>query len=212
LLGKSWSPRSADKDLHAHRRNKLQPETARTSNTRDYQIAKGKCKNLTYRNQDYLSSSEPRTPTTVRPENQNTLEKQDSDLKSHLMILVEVFKRDINNCLKEIQENTAKQVEVFKEEMQKSLKENKQVKELNEAIHTLKMEIETINKSQRETTLEIEILGKKSGAIDVGIKNRIPEMEERILDTEDSKENMETTIKENVKRSSFKRSRKSKIQ
>jgi hypothetical protein len=39
------------------------------------------------------------------------------------MILVEDFKKGINNSLKEIQENTAKKVEVLKEETQKSLKE-----------------------------------------------------------------------------------------
>jgi hypothetical protein len=35
------------------------------------------------------------------------------------------------------------------------------------------MEVETIKKSQRETNLEIENLGKKSGAIDASITNRI---------------------------------------
>jgi hypothetical protein len=35
------------------------------------------------------------------------------------------------------------------------------------------MEIETVKKSQRETPQEIEILGKKSGTIDVSISNRI---------------------------------------
>jgi hypothetical protein len=39
------------------------------------------------------------------------------------MILVEDFKKGINNPLREIKENTAKQVEVLKEEAQKSLKE-----------------------------------------------------------------------------------------
>jgi hypothetical protein len=39
------------------------------------------------------------------------------------MMLIEDFKKDINNSLKEIQENTAKQVELLKEETQKSLKE-----------------------------------------------------------------------------------------
>jgi hypothetical protein len=39
------------------------------------------------------------------------------------MMLVEYFKKDINNSIKEIQENTAKQVELLKEETQKSLKE-----------------------------------------------------------------------------------------
>ena len=39
------------------------------------------------------------------------------------MILIEYFKKDINNSLKEIQENRGKQVEVLKEETQKHLKE-----------------------------------------------------------------------------------------
>jgi hypothetical protein len=34
----------------------LQPETARTFNTRDNQMAKGKHRNFTNRNQDYLVS------------------------------------------------------------------------------------------------------------------------------------------------------------
>jgi hypothetical protein len=61
------------------------------------------------------------------------------------------------------------------------------------------MEVETIKKTQRETTLEIEILGKKSGNIDTIISNRIQGMEERISGKEDSIENMDTTIKENTK-------------
>jgi hypothetical protein len=39
------------------------------------------------------------------------------------------------------------------------------------------MEVET-KKNQRETTLEIETLGKKLGAIDASISNRIQEMRE----------------------------------
>jgi hypothetical protein len=35
------------------------------------------------------------------------------------------------------------------------------------------MEVDTIKKSQRETALEIEILGKKSGVIDTSTTNRI---------------------------------------
>ena len=70
---------------------------------------------------------------------------------------------------------------------------------MNKTIQDLKMEIETIKKSQRETTLEIEILGKKSGTIDLSISNRIQEMEERISGAEDSIEKMHTTIKVNAK-------------
>jgi hypothetical protein len=61
------------------------------------------------------------------------------------------------------------------------------------------MEVETIKKSQRKTTLEIEIVGKKSGIIDASITTRIQEMEERKSDAKDSIENMDTTVKENAK-------------
>jgi gas vesicle protein len=47
---------------------------------------------------------------------------QDCDLKSHLMMMIEDFKKDINNSLKEIQENTGKQLEALKEEIKKPLK------------------------------------------------------------------------------------------
>jgi hypothetical protein len=42
------------------------------------------------------------------------------------------------------------------------------------------MEIETIKKSQREKTLEIENQGKGSGVIHAIITNRIEDIEERI--------------------------------
>jgi ribosomal protein L7Ae-like RNA K-turn-binding protein len=114
---------------------------------------KGKRKNLTNRNHDRSPSSEPSTPTSASHGYPNTPEKQNSELKSYLMMLVEDFKKGINNSfkeiqenaakqvevLKELQENTAKHVEVLKEETQKSLKElqqntTKQVMELNKAI------------------------------------------------------------------------------
>ena len=85
------------------------------------------------------------------------------------------------------------------------LEENttKQVKELNRPIQDVKMQIETIKKSQRETTLEIEILGKKSGTIDASISYRTQERVERLSGPEDSRENMHITIKkmQNAKRS-----------
>ena len=61
------------------------------------------------------------------------------------------------------------------------------------------MEIETIKKSQKVTTLEIENLGKKSGDIDASIINRMQEIEERISGTDDTIENIDTTLKENEK-------------
>jgi len=47
--------------------------------------------------------------------------------------------------------------------------------------------------------LGIEILGKRSGVIDASITNRIQEVEERISGAEDTIENIDTTVKGNVK-------------
>jgi hypothetical protein len=77
-------------------------------------MVKGKCKNFTNRNQDHSPSSESSTPTSASPGYPNTPRKQDSDLKSYLMMLVEDIKKGFRNSLKEIQ-NTAKEVEVLKE-------------------------------------------------------------------------------------------------
>ena len=76
-------------------------------------MAKGKSKNLTNRNQDNWASSEPSIPTRASPGYRNTPEKQDLDLKSYLMMVVEDFKNGIGNSLKEIQ-NNAKQVKPLK--------------------------------------------------------------------------------------------------
>jgi chromosome segregation ATPase len=116
------------------------------------------------------------------------------------MMLVEDIKKGFNNSLKEIQENTAKEVEVLKETQDNT---TKQVMELNKTIQDLKREVDTIKKTQSEATLEIETLGKKSGTIDASISNRIQKMEERLSATEDSIENMGTKSKkmQNAKRS-----------
>ena len=68
------------------------------------------------------------------------------------------------------------------------------MKELNTTFQDLKMEIETIKKSQRETNLEIENLGKKSGAIDANITNRIQDIDKRTPGARDTKENIDTTV------------------
>jgi hypothetical protein len=126
-----------------------------------------------------LASSEPNSPTIQSPGYTITPEKQDMDLKSlFMMMMMEDYKKDINNSLKEIQENTSNQV-----------------KELNKTIQDLKVKIETINKSKRETTLKIGNLGKKSGAIDACTMNRIQEIGERISDAEDTIENIDKTKK-----------------
>jgi uncharacterized protein YukE len=132
-------------------------------------MVKGKHKTKSNRSQYMWASSEPSSPTTASPEYNNTPENQKADLKSYLMKIIESFKEDINNSLKEIQENTGKQVE-----------------ELNKVTQDLKVEVKTIKKTQMEAKLEMESLGKMSGITDVTISNRIQEIEERLSGVEDT--------------------------
>ena len=111
-------------------------------------------------------------------------------------MMVEDIKKVFNNSLKEIQENTAKELQVLKEKQENT---SKQMMEMNKTILDLKREVDTIKKTQSEATLEIETLGKKSRTIDTSISNRIQEMEERISGEEDSIDNIGKTIKENAK-------------
>jgi hypothetical protein len=157
---------------------------------------KSRCKNLTNRNQDHSPSSEPSTPTSASPGYPNTPEKLDPDLKAYLIMMVEDIKKDINNSLKEIKENTAKDLQVLKEKEENT---SKQKMEMDKTILDLKREVDKIKKTQSEKTLEIETIGKKSGTIGGSISNKIQEMEERISGAEDSIEKISTTIKDNAK-------------
>ena len=133
-------------------------------------MAKGKRKYPTNRNQERSPSSECSTPTPTSPGHPNTTEKLDLDLKAYLMMMVEDIKQDFNNSLKEIQKNTAKELQVLKEKQENTTKQveafigkqentSKQVKEMNKTILDLKREVDTMKKTQSEATLEIETLG-----------------------------------------------------
>jgi hypothetical protein len=52
-------------------------------------MVRGKGKNISKREQGYLASSEPNYPTTASPGYPKTPEKQDFDLKSHLMMKID---------------------------------------------------------------------------------------------------------------------------
>ena len=57
---------------------------------------------------------------------------------------------------------------------------------MDKTVQELKMEIKTIKKTQKEATLEMDHLGKRTGAMDAIITNRIQEIEERMSDIEDT--------------------------
>jgi hypothetical protein len=85
-------------------------------------MGKGKRKNHTNRNQDHSPSSEFSIPTSPSPGHTNTPQKLDPDLKAYLMMMVEDIKKDFNNSLKEIQGNTAKELQVLKEKQESTTK------------------------------------------------------------------------------------------
>jgi hypothetical protein len=61
------------------------------------------------------------------------------------------------------------------------------------------MNVETIKKIQMKATLEMENLGKKPGNKDVSINNKIQEIEERFLGVQDTLEDTDTMVKQNLK-------------
>ena len=92
-----------------------------------------------------MATSEHSIPTTASSGLPNKPEKEDSDLKSYFMMMMEILEKLMNNSLKQLQENTYKQKEALKEKTQKSLKELQ--KNLTKEMKKLKTEIETLKKT-----------------------------------------------------------------
>jgi hypothetical protein len=86
-------------------------------------MARSKVKNISNRDEGYLASSDSSSLISVRPGYPKTPENQDCDRKSYLMMMIEEFKMNINNSLKEMQENTGEEVEALKDVIQKFLNE-----------------------------------------------------------------------------------------
>ena len=84
-------------------------------------MAKRKCKYITNNKQGNIASSEPNSPTTAIPSFPNTPKKQDLNIKSHLIMLIEDFNKYVNHSLKEVQENLSQQLKAFKKKTQNSL-------------------------------------------------------------------------------------------
>jgi hypothetical protein len=61
------------------------------------------------------------------------------------------------------------------------------------------MEIETIEKTQREASLEMDNLGKRSGNTDASIIKRKQEIEKKISGIENTTENIDKPVKEDTK-------------
>ena len=61
------------------------------------------------------------------------------------------------------------------------------------------MEIEAIKKTQMAAILDMKHLGKRTGTTDVNIINRMQKVEETFLGIEDTIEEIDTSVKENVR-------------
>ena len=72
-----------------------------------------------------------------------------------------------------------------------------------ETFQDLKHEMEVMKKTQTEGRLDMEILSKQTGTTETIITSRIEEIEERISDTEDTIEEINSLIKENNKSNNF---------
>ena len=110
--------------------------------------------------------------------------------------MFEALKEEIKNSLKEMKEKTDKKLR----DVNKALKENqeKAIKRVKETIHDLKPEIKVIKKTKAKGIIETEIMRKYLGTTNVSINSRIQEMEKRISNTEDTREEIDLSVKENV--------------
>jgi predicted nucleic acid-binding Zn-ribbon protein len=73
------------------------------------------------------------------------------------------------------------------------------VKKLNKSIQDIIVKVEKIKKTQMEANLDMENLEKRPGITDLRITNRMKEIEERLSGVEDTVEEIDITIKENLK-------------
>ena len=87
-------------------------------------MAKGTRRNITNKNQGNIAASEPNAPLAACPGYTNTPEKQDMDLKSLVMMLLQDHMKDINKSLKEIQEKMDQKLEALTRETQKIIERN----------------------------------------------------------------------------------------
>ena len=73
------------------------------------------------------------------------------------------------------------------------------MKKLNKSIQDIIVKVEKIKKTQMEANLDMENLEKRPGITDLRITNRMKEIEERLSGVEDTVEEIDITIKENLK-------------
>lgn len=74
---------------------------------------------------------------------------------------------------------------------------------MNRTVHNLKIELESIKETQTERNLEMKYLKTWTETSETSLINRIQDTKERISSTEDMTEEMDISVKENVKFKKF---------
>ncbi len=126
--------------------------------------------------------------------NQEEVEKMD------FMKVIDALKQHIKNALTEMDEKYNRKFEELNKSVNDTLEnQGKTIKQIMETVQDLKTEMEAKKKTQTEGRLDMENLSKQTESTDTSITNRIQELEERISDSEDTIEKINTLIKENSK-------------
>ncbi|KAL6032726.1 hypothetical protein STEG23_016164 [Scotinomys teguina] len=139
-----------------------------------------------------MTRSEPSGSTLARPEH-TIAEAKEINPENDFKKMREALKEEVKISLKELEEKANKKLEEVKESQEKS------IKQMKETVQDLKIEIQTIKKTQTEAMLETENLTKPTGTTDASITNRMQEMEQRASDIEDTIEKIDLSVKESTK-------------
>lgn len=135
----------------------------------------------------------------IRNQMQEDADKQVRDIKEAHRVELEKLQENANNQMKEITK-TVQALKTYKEAMEETQEYTKnQMKEIKKSVQDLKMKMDSMINTQTEEKRERETSEKKASNTEVSFSNRIQEMEERISGLEDTITDIESTIKENAK-------------
>ncbi|KAL6061481.1 hypothetical protein STEG23_034801 [Scotinomys teguina] len=99
-------------------------------------MSRRQCKNTGNNTKTYMTPSEPTSSPPGRPEQTNTEEAEEINLKNDLKKMVEALKEEIKNSQKELDEKTMKKLEENKESQEKAIKQNTKAKAVHKYVLT----------------------------------------------------------------------------
>ncbi|CAO2638382.1 LINE-1 retrotransposable element ORF1 protein [Lemmus lemmus] len=124
-------------------------------------MGRRQCKNSSNILKSNMATPESSGHTTRRLDHPNPEEVEGNNSKCNFMKIMETFKEEVRNSLKEMEDKTNKKLE----EINKSLKDThenqeKAIKQVKEIVQDLKTEMEVIKKILSEGRLDMQNLSK----------------------------------------------------